>query len=96
MIFKILIVLLIASPCAFAKDPIQSVINAFAQTQAGKNVKKEVENIGKDITKILPDEISVLAVIGIQQRIDFNLDQNNRFEINYIEQKVTYSYQLNF
>lgn len=94
---RILILLTIfISNISFAKDPLSTTVNAYQKTKEGRKVSKNLEQMGKRIIKDLeiPTEALAIGKIAVDQRINFNINKNNRIDINYREK--SFMYQINY
>lgn len=92
---KILLILIFLS-CSFdciSKSVFGTTSNALLRTKVIKNFVKRTE---KRIKDKVPESITALTIIGIQQRIELPIDSKQKFNIDYREKSVSYTFNFGF
>lgn len=85
-----IILLFLFVTSAYALDPMSEIVKAYSNTENGKEVSKRIEDKVLRSVENVPKDVLNITALGIQQRFDYQIDQNHIIHIDYREQSVSY------
>ena len=92
-----LFIFIFSSKC-FANRALNKASKAFQKTQYGRQVVKNIENTGKKYIKTMSisDEFIGIISLAVNPNIDYNINKNQRINLNYHQQSISYNINYNF
>lgn len=90
-------IFLLSCKC-FANRAFNKASEAFQKTKYGQQVVNNIEKRGKQYIKTISvsDELLGIISLAVNPNINYSINKNQRINLNYHQQSISYNFNYNF